>query len=463
MAPSFRRNRGAVFVRLVVSDEGSLTEQQRLAVTIFTQQDREQGSTWTNRCRKRVSQHSRHPIHVIARSGQEHRTQEGNSSSVQSAAGLGCIVLKDHMAIPNYAERMYPVCAHLPTVSVVIPAYNALSTLGRALRSVEAQTYPQIVETIVVDDGSDENTGVFLHEHFPMVRYLRQDHTGVPGSARNRGAAAASGKLLAFLDADDEWVPEKISLQAGFFIKHPETQMVLTGYQVVTQDGRREMPSITYPPDGSLLSVVECLAPCPETGAYAPALPSSWVVDRRTYNELGGQDTSWPNMADWQFVNRMVLAGHPVAFLDRPLFLYYQALHSFKRAIFQGDTYPDQVERVVSFVRALKPEEGRRNVLDVRTYEAILCSRARGFGHDLTVYGNPRGALEMYRMAWGCRVPLSQRFRLLLPIALLALPAAVIKGRCTPWRRVVACLGHLRRALRAAVPGRSVPLRRSEQ
>lgn len=78
-----------------------------------------------------------------------------------------------------------------PTVAVIIPVYNAVATLGRALDSVRAQTYPHVLETFVVDDGSEEGTEGLLRQHYPWVQYLRQEHSGVPGVARNRGVAAS--------------------------------------------------------------------------------------------------------------------------------------------------------------------------------------------------------------------------------------------------------------------------------
>ena len=91
-------------------------------------------------------------------------------------------------------------------VSVIIPLYNKAAHVGRALRSVSAQTFGDF-EVIVVDDGStDGGAGaVGLHAD-PRVRLVSQSNAG-PGAARNRGAAEAGGEVLAFLDADDEWLP----------------------------------------------------------------------------------------------------------------------------------------------------------------------------------------------------------------------------------------------------------------
>jgi hypothetical protein len=95
----------------------------------------------------------------------------------------------------------------MPRVSVIIPLFNKAPFIGRALQSVAAQTFADS-EVIVVDDGSSDG-GAKIVEQFndARVRLIKQDNAG-PGAARNRGLAEAQGELIAFLDADDEWLPE---------------------------------------------------------------------------------------------------------------------------------------------------------------------------------------------------------------------------------------------------------------
>jgi glycosyltransferase involved in cell wall biosynthesis len=97
-----------------------------------------------------------------------------------------------------------------PSVSVVIPAYNAEHFISNAIQSVLTQTV-EVDEIIVVDDGSSDRT-VELASAFPKTRVLKQPNAG-PGAARNTGIHAASGNWIAFLDSDDVWTPRKTEIQ----------------------------------------------------------------------------------------------------------------------------------------------------------------------------------------------------------------------------------------------------------
>ncbi len=96
-------------------------------------------------------------------------------------------------------------------VTCLIPVRNGARFLGGALDSILAQTWT-LLEIIVVDDGSTDETAAIAKSYDARVRYLRQDHRG-PAAARNRGVGAATGRLIAFLDSDDLWAPDKLARQ----------------------------------------------------------------------------------------------------------------------------------------------------------------------------------------------------------------------------------------------------------
>lgn len=99
-------------------------------------------------------------------------------------------------------------------VSVIIPAYNAMQTIEKALKSALIQTDVNI-EIIVVNDGSIDNTEIILNNYerdFKNIKVIHQCNKGV-ASARNRGVLESTGDYIAFLDSDDEWHPNKLALQ----------------------------------------------------------------------------------------------------------------------------------------------------------------------------------------------------------------------------------------------------------
>lgn len=110
-------------------------------------------------------------------------------------------------------------------VSVVIPAYNAERFIADALASVQAQSC-QPLEIIVVDDGSTDRTAQLVRG-FAGVCYLRQDNAG-PSRARNAGIRAARGEYIAFLDADDLWLEEKLERQMALAAREPGLGLIVT-------------------------------------------------------------------------------------------------------------------------------------------------------------------------------------------------------------------------------------------
>jgi glycosyltransferase involved in cell wall biosynthesis len=113
-------------------------------------------------------------------------------------------------------------------VSVVIPTYNSAVYLVEAVRSVLAQTYPH-VESLIVDDGSTDGTPAAVQPFGERVRLFQQDRAG-PSVARNRAILHARGTYLAFLDADDVWLPAKLARQVDFLNRHPEVVLCYTDY-----------------------------------------------------------------------------------------------------------------------------------------------------------------------------------------------------------------------------------------
>jgi cellulose synthase/poly-beta-1,6-N-acetylglucosamine synthase-like glycosyltransferase len=125
-----------------------------------------------------------------------------------------------------------------PRISVVIPTYNYGCYLRRAVESALAQIYPPF-EIIVVDDGSTDDTRAVASSFGAQVRYIFQHNRGI-SCARNTGIGAATGDWIAFLDADDWWLPEKLQRQAEALAHDTEAALVYTAAWKVRPDGSQE-------------------------------------------------------------------------------------------------------------------------------------------------------------------------------------------------------------------------------
>ena len=123
----------------------------------------------------------------------------------------------------------------MPQVSVVIPSYNCAAFIVKAVESVLAQTFTDH-EIIVVDDGSTDETPTLVQPYLDRIQYIRQTNKGLPG-ARNTGIRASTGSLIALLDADDSWLPEKLAKQVPFFADQ-EVAIVYSDFCVEYADGR---------------------------------------------------------------------------------------------------------------------------------------------------------------------------------------------------------------------------------
>ena len=123
-----------------------------------------------------------------------------------------------------------------PGVSVIIPAYRQAEFITACLDSIAAQTYAGPIEAIVIDDGSPDDSAAVAEAHPLRPVVIRQENQGVSG-ARNRGIAAASYPLIAFLDADDAWLPEKLDVQVAALMAAGGRGVAFTRYRRVHPDG----------------------------------------------------------------------------------------------------------------------------------------------------------------------------------------------------------------------------------
>lgn len=178
----------------------------------------------------------------------------------------------------------------LPKVSVIIPAYNAASYIHRAVDSVLAQTFENF-ELLVVDDGSSDNTLAVLARYGDRVRAVTQANNG-PAAARNHGLSEARGEYVAFLDADDHWLPEKIERQVELMEQRPDVGFCSSATEVVNTAGET-VGSWPCRPDA---------APFPDIlfmqGTVISGSTSGVLARRQLIADLGGFDETLRGFED---------------------------------------------------------------------------------------------------------------------------------------------------------------------
>lgn len=205
-----------------------------------------------------------------------------------------------------------------PLVSVVVPAYNAETYIDAAVHSVLVQTFRDF-ELIVVDDGSSDRTASRLMAYGDSLRCLRQPNGGV-SRARNRGIEASRGRLVAFLDADDAWLPGKLARQTSTLESQGDCRACYTAATVT--DASLRPTTVERSPDGSV-TVLNLLL----QGNLVPGGGSSILCERNLLNETGAFDADLSLCADWDMWIRMATRTRFAA-VDEALVLYRRTPHS---------------------------------------------------------------------------------------------------------------------------------------
>lgn len=220
---------------------------------------------------------------------------------------------------PEYMKCAAPQ-DHGPLVSVIIPTHNRADLAVRAISSVLAQTYRN-VECIVVDDASTDHTPQALRSiQDPRLIYLRHEQSKHASATRNTGIAAAKGEYIAFLDDDDEWLPEKLAKQVALLQALPAT----VGMVYCWMD---------YYSDQGLISHHH---PTLRGGIFAQVLDtqpignsSTLLVRRAAVGRVGGFDETLPRGNDGDFIRR-VCRDFEVDLVPEVLVRAYVA-HGFQR------------------------------------------------------------------------------------------------------------------------------------
>lgn len=197
-----------------------------------------------------------------------------------------------------------------PSVSVVIPAYNVAWCVGKAIDSALAQDWRD-VEVIVVDDGSTDDTGVVLAGYGSAIRVIAQPNGGM-SNARNAGIGAARGEFIAFLDADDWWLPTKLARQVRLMRERPDVGFCSCAARVENMDGSLANLWTCPGPQASMLAYLF------RGGSSVPGSCSAVLARRELVIAAGAFDESLRGAEDPDLWIRLAaITGY--ACLDEPL------------------------------------------------------------------------------------------------------------------------------------------------
>lgn len=280
-----------------------------------------------------------------------------------------------------------------PTVSVIIPAYNASKYIGEAINSVLGQTFTSH-EVIVINDGSPDTDELerVLRPHFDNIEYIRQENRGA-AAARNAGLRSAKGEFVAFLDADDTWFPnflmEQIEFLTGSNVDLVFCDALLFGESPL--EGRSFMeiqPSRGEVTSESLLAV------------NVTILTSAVLARKEPIVQVGLFYEEMKRGHDFDLWLRLAKAGARFAYQPKIL-----ARHRIVESGLSGDTI-SQLERTLSVIQAIKTREQ----LTPREHAALQVNFNRTIAELAIENGKSKllakdfvGALEAFREAKNIR------------------------------------------------------------
>lgn len=201
----------------------------------------------------------------------------------------------------------------MPKVSVVIPAYNAMTYLPETVESVLRQTFADF-EVLIINDGSSDHIEQWASQVVDSrVKFISQVNQGLPG-ARNTGIAHAQGDYIAFLDADDLWKPTKLEKQVRCLDDNPQVGLVHTWMLLVDEQGKSTGKLMPSEAEGNVWTqlIERNVIACP-----------SVIVRRCCFDRVGGFDRTLRSIEDWDMWLRIAV-HHPFAVIREPLAYYRQ-------------------------------------------------------------------------------------------------------------------------------------------
>ncbi len=253
----------------------------------------------------------------------------------------------------------------MPTISVIIPAYNAEKTIKETVDSVLNQTFEDF-EVIIINDGSTDTTGEIVSQiPDPRIKVFSYLNSGA-STSRNRGFAQTSGEYIAFLDADDLWTSDKLEAQLVALKTNPQADIAYSWSDCIDESSRflRRGGHITINGDGlPKLLMMDIL----ENG-------SNPLIRRQALLAVGGFDESLPAGQDWDLYLRLAIK-HSFVTVPRSQVLYRISANSLSANVFKLETGCLRVldrayRQAPEFLQHLKPQS-LGNLYKFLTFKAL--------------------------------------------------------------------------------------------
>lgn len=290
--------------------------------------------------------------------------------------------------------------------SIIIPLYNKELHIARAVNSVLRQSI-QDFELVIVDDGSTDDSANVVNSLYDFrITLIQQANAGV-SVARNVGINASNYEYIAFLDADDEWLPNHLSTLSNLFEKYPDAGLYATNYQIYLESGKKCFPTLRNIPESPWSGYLPSYFLTAALGD-PPVCASAVSIPRKVFDEVG-QFVQGKRMGeDLDMWGRIALIKSVVYTRDSTAIYHQEASNRACKSFYSNDDVPfvetcaslnnetvkeDSFKDVILYLNRLKLENARENVLNGNY------ARARVLITHSTIASFPlRGVL------WGTRI-----------------------------------------------------------
>lgn len=245
------------------------------------------------------------------------------------------------------------------SIALIIPTFNRAAKLRQALLSVKNQTLPTD-EIIIVDDGSTDDSETLVKSEFSKVTYIYQENKGV-SAARNLGIQNSTRPWIAFLDSDDQWLPQKLKKQMEAINRNPEILVCHTD-EIWIRNGKRVNQTKKHGKSGGWI-FSQCLPLCAMS-------PSSIVIHRSVFENVGLFDETLPACEDYDLWLR-ITSRYPVLFINQALIIKHGGHDDQLSRKFWGmDRFRIMALKKIVDAGELKPQ-------DEKAARAMLLEKAR--------------------------------------------------------------------------------------